>query len=91
MTTPTPATACANWLPDGTCLGVQFHADGRQYIDRELAEHPCLLRAGKGHCAYFAECVLGSMRRASVPEKGSNRPVAGAGLGLRVRTRGTAK
>ena len=46
---------CANWEPDGGCLGVRFGDDGR--IVSCSPQPKCWLAEGKP-CRYFEECVL---------------------------------
>ena len=53
--TKTPRQDCANWST-GTCSGIMLKDDGRQYIDRELANKPCRIDCGES-CDYWAECV----------------------------------
>ena len=62
---------CANYQPDGSCLGIAFGGDLSMYRFRKEGL-PCLLCSGE-RCSYFEEIIV--PMRLELPPKRNRLPV----------------
>ena len=52
---------CANWLPDGTCLGIKIRDDLSQVVTEQAGKR-CLVVQGE-RCEYFDACVVPAIKK----------------------------